>query len=110
VDVGEWLKSLGLGQYEAAFRENAVTAILLPNLIADDLKDLGITLVGHRRQLLDAIAALCLKAAPDESPAQASSPPVPATNAKHRNRTPPVRQVSCNRKLSTGQTPSSACH
>jgi SAM (Sterile alpha motif) domain-containing protein len=45
VDVGEWLKSLGLEQYEAAFRENAITAALLPNLTADDLKDLGITLV-----------------------------------------------------------------
>src|SRR5947209_18418608 len=56
MDVGEWLKSLGLEQYEAAFRENAVTAALLPNLTADDLKDLGMTLVGHRRQLLLAIA------------------------------------------------------
>src|SRR4051795_3808670 len=76
VDVGEWLKSLGLEQYEAAFRENAVTAALLPNLTADDLKDLGVTLVGHRRQLLDAIAALRLKAVPDEAPVPISpSPP-----------------------------------
>ena len=56
MDVGEWLKSLGLEQYEAAFRENAITAALLPNLTADDLKDLGITSVGHRRQLLLAVA------------------------------------------------------
>jgi hypothetical protein len=35
---------LGFGQYEAAFRENAITAALLPNLTAGDLKDLGITL------------------------------------------------------------------
>ncbi|MFL5285884.1 MAG: SAM domain-containing protein, partial [Rhodopila sp.] len=46
MDVGAWLKSLGLERYEATFRENAVTAALLPNLTADDLKDLGITLVG----------------------------------------------------------------
>jgi SAM domain (Sterile alpha motif) len=58
VDVGAWLNSLGLGQYEAAFRENAVDAELLPTLTADDLKDLGVTLVGHRRCLLDAIAKL----------------------------------------------------
>jgi hypothetical protein len=58
VDVGEWLKSLGLEQYEAAFRENAVDAELLPTLTADDLKDLGVTLVGHRRRLLDAVAKL----------------------------------------------------
>jgi class 3 adenylate cyclase len=58
VDVGEWLKSLGLGQYEAAFRENDVDAEVLPRLTGDDLKDLGIPSVGHRRRLLDAIAKL----------------------------------------------------
>jgi len=68
VDVGEWLKSLGLEQYEAAFCENAVTAALLPNLTADDLKDLGVTLVGHRRQLLDAIAELRPKSGPSVFP------------------------------------------
>src|SRR3954469_13890681 len=52
MDVGQWLKSLGLERYEAAFRENAVDAELLPTLTADDLKDLGATLVGHRRRLL----------------------------------------------------------
>ena len=44
MDVGAWLRELDLEQYEATFRENAVTAVLLPNLTADDLKDLGITL------------------------------------------------------------------
>jgi len=58
MDVGAWLRELGLEQYEAAFRENAITAALLPNLTADDLKDLGISLVDHRRQLLLAIAKL----------------------------------------------------
>src|SRR4051794_30242677 len=58
VDVGGWLKSLGLEQYEAAFRENDVDAEILPTLTADDLKDLGVTLVGHRRRLLDAVAKL----------------------------------------------------
>ena len=42
MDVGEWLKSLGLEQYEAAFRENDVDAEVLPTLTADDLKDLGV--------------------------------------------------------------------
>src|SRR3954467_10598899 len=78
MDVGAWLKSLGLEQYETTFRENDVTAALLPNLTADDLRDLGITLVGHRRQLLAAITALRLKAAPDEAPAQISSSSAPA--------------------------------
>jgi class 3 adenylate cyclase len=58
VDVGGWLKSLGLGQYEAAFRENSVNAEILRHLTADDLKELGVSAVGHRRQLLVAIAAL----------------------------------------------------
>src|ERR1700744_6135400 len=58
MDVAVWLRGLGLERYEAAFRENDVSAGLLPNLTADDLKDLGIASVGHRRQLLEAIAAL----------------------------------------------------
>src|SRR5712691_9906109 len=58
MDLGGWLRSLGLGQYEAAFRENAIDDTILPNLTAEDLKDLGIGIVGHRRKLLDAIAAL----------------------------------------------------
>jgi hypothetical protein len=45
MDVGDWLRELGLEQYEAAFRENAVDAEVLPTLTVDDLKDLGITLV-----------------------------------------------------------------
>jgi class 3 adenylate cyclase len=58
VDVGGWLRKLGLEQYEAAFRENVVGAEVLPHLTADDLKELGVAAVGHRRQLLVAIAEL----------------------------------------------------
>ena len=58
MDVADWLRALGLERYEAAFRENDVDAELLPNLTADDLKELGITSLGHRRRLLEAIAAL----------------------------------------------------
>ena len=58
MDVADWLRRLGLGQYEAAFHENSVTVDLLPSLTLEDLRDLGITAVGHRRRLLDAIAAL----------------------------------------------------
>src|SRR6185437_11334120 len=56
--LGGWLRKLGLEKYEAAFRENAIDDTVLPSLTADDLKDLGIGIVGHRRKLLDAIAAL----------------------------------------------------
>src|ERR1700735_199856 len=58
VDVASWLRDLGLERYEATFRENDVDAELLPTLTADDLKDLGVTSLGHRRRLLQAIAKL----------------------------------------------------
>src|SRR3954469_16364533 len=58
MNVEAWLKSLELEQYAAAFHENDVDAEVLPTLTADDLKDLGVTLVGHRRRLLDAVAKL----------------------------------------------------
>src|SRR5262249_42240491 len=51
-------RSLGLERYEAAFRENQIDETILPKLTAEDLKDLGVSAVGHRRKLLDAIAAL----------------------------------------------------
>ena len=58
MDVGGWLRTLGLEQYEAAFRQNNVDDTILPSLTTEDLKELGIGSVGHRRRLLDAIAAL----------------------------------------------------
>jgi class 3 adenylate cyclase/tetratricopeptide (TPR) repeat protein len=58
MDVGAWLRRLGLDQYEAAFRDNDIDAQLLPRLTAEDLIGLGVTSVGHRRKLLDAAAAL----------------------------------------------------
>src|SRR6266550_242892 len=58
MDVGSWLRSLGLERYGAAFRENEIDEKVLPTLTADDLKDLGVSIVGHRRRLLNAIAAL----------------------------------------------------
>jgi class 3 adenylate cyclase/tetratricopeptide (TPR) repeat protein len=74
MDVARWLRDLGLERYEAAFRANDVDAQLLPNLTADDLKDLGITSVGHRRQLLDAIVALRIKDPPAVDPRKPASP------------------------------------
>ena len=58
MELGGWLRSLGLEQYEFAFRDNAVDETILPGLTAEDLKELGVGSVGHRRKLLDAIAAL----------------------------------------------------
>jgi class 3 adenylate cyclase len=57
MDIGGWLRSLGLERYEAAFRENEIDETVLPSLTHETLKELGVTAVGHRLKLLDAIAA-----------------------------------------------------
>src|SRR6516225_8555370 len=71
MDIGGLLRGLGLERYEQAFRNNEIDWALLPKLTADDLKDLGVTLVGHRRKLLEAIAELSAAGAPPE--------PIPST-------------------------------
>jgi hypothetical protein len=53
-----WLRGLGLEQDESAFRANDVEAQVLLRLTAEDLIGTGVTSVGHRRRLLDAIVAL----------------------------------------------------
>ena len=58
MDVVVWLRSLGLGKYEAVFRENDIDATVLPSLTHETLKELGVSSIGHRLKLLDAIAAL----------------------------------------------------
>jgi class 3 adenylate cyclase len=58
MDVGVWLRSLGLGQYEATFRDNEIDSAVLPKLTVDDLKDLGVAVVGHRRKIMSAIEEL----------------------------------------------------
>src|SRR5215467_7215873 len=58
MEIGTWLRRLGLERYELAFQENEIDWETLPKLTAEDLKDLGIVLGGHRRKLLDAISAL----------------------------------------------------
>jgi hypothetical protein len=67
MNIGGWLRSLGLEQYEAAFHANAVDADVLRDLTDQDLKKLGV-LLGHRRKLLWAIAALDGALAPASAP------------------------------------------
>jgi class 3 adenylate cyclase/predicted ATPase len=78
MDIGGWLRSLGLERYEAAFRENEINEKVLPNLTAEDLKDMGVGIVGHRRMLLDAIAALRANSKAEALPL-APAPPSAAT-------------------------------
>jgi hypothetical protein len=80
MEVANWLRTLGLDQYEAAFRENGVSAEDLRHLTADDLKELGVAGVGHRRRLLVAIAALRSEGPSPGDPVRlASDPPIGPT-------------------------------
>ena len=58
MDIGGWLRGLGLGEYEDSFRNNKMDADVLPQLTADDLREMGIVAIGDRRRLLSAVAAL----------------------------------------------------
>ena len=87
MDVAGWLRGLGLGQYEANFRDNKIDADMLPRLAGDDLKDIGVSAFGDRLRLLDAIAALVI-AKPSADVAASSS----------RSATPKVSQVSAERR------------
>lgn len=71
MDIGEWLRGLGLQSYEQTFRDNGIDLELLPHLTADDLKEIGVQAVGHRRKILDAIG--CLPADPEASGAPVSA-------------------------------------
>jgi len=75
MDIAAWLQGLGLERYEAAFRANEIDWEALSKLTAEDLKDLGVVLGGHRRKLLDAIAALDsdVDVAPSQAPAAPSA-------------------------------------
>src|SRR5262249_28406888 len=77
MNVAEWLRRLGLEQYEPPFRENDIGSDLLASLTADDPKDLGTPSVGPRRRLLDAVAALRAEnaAVGPNTAAPASAPP-----------------------------------
>ena len=58
MDVGAWLRGLGLDKYAQAFGDNDIDEPALRELGNDDLKDLGVGSVGHRKKLLAAISAL----------------------------------------------------
>src|SRR6478672_4035207 len=82
MDLGGWLRSLGLGKYEAIFRENDIDETVLPSLTHENLKELGVASIGHRVKLLDAIAAL-------RSDASGKTPSVDATTASSAPSTHP---------------------
>src|SRR5580658_9961083 len=85
MDLESWLRSLGLGKYEVAFRENEIDETVLPRLTAEDLKELGVSALGHRRKLLDAIAALRTDTGGTASSAEAfPAPTAPSASPEDR--------------------------
>ena len=78
MDVGGWLRNLGLERYEAGFRENEIDEAVLRSLTDEHLKQLGVTALGHRLKLLDAIAAFRTEA---NAPAPPSDTPPETTEA-----------------------------
>ena len=88
MDVAAWLRGLGLEQYEPAFRDNRIDSKILPKLTGEDLKDIGVALIGDRRKLLEAIAALRVGAPPSPVAEQPSVPgpaAAPSSEAERRN-------------------------
>ena len=83
MDVGGWLRSLGLGQYEAVFRDNAIDADVVADLTDGDLEKLGLPL-GDRKRLLKAIAGLVglRSAAIKSEPAHAHPPHPPSAERR----------------------------
>ena len=110
MDVGEWLRGLSLGEYEEKFRDHKIDGKVLASLTADDLRDIGVSSVGDRRRLLDAISLLAgarpltdrpasrLQSAPDKGRQISAERPVSTrkigtissapTSKKHRQRWP----------------------
>ena len=74
--VSTWLEQLGLSTYLQAFLDNDIDPAILPHLTSTDLMELGVTSIGHRRRLLDAIARLAA-AEHDQRPEPKEKPPAP---------------------------------
>src|SRR5215467_3772702 len=95
MDIGGWLRGLGLERYEQAFRENEIDLRVLPELTADDLKELGVAAIGHRRLLLKAIADLAAGAeapsdlTPHTAPSGSPLPNSPPHAGEGNDYTPP---------------------
>ena len=83
-NIETWLQSIGLAEYATLFRENDLDVTLLPELTNDDLKDLGVTSLGHRKQILKAIAEL---GTVEKIDAPEVVEPAPAIDAERRQLT-----------------------
>jgi class 3 adenylate cyclase/tetratricopeptide (TPR) repeat protein len=101
MDVGGWLRSLGLDEYEAAFRENGVDERVLRHVTAEELRRIGVSAVGDRRRLLTAIGELIapsLSMEPRPAPRLDVRPKTPVASAERR----PIAVMFCDLVGSTG--------
>ena len=89
MDVGSWLRGLGLEQYEALFRQNDIDAEVLGDLTDADLEKFGVTF-GHRKRLLKAIASLGATE-PAAKPTSPASLPLSTATAERR----PITVMFC---------------
>src|SRR5271166_1704417 len=101
MDVADWLRRIGFGQYEAAFRDNGIGEAVLPHLTVEDLKEIGVATVGDRRMLLAAIAAIASPTSSEPTGPQPSPTPrnkAPEVSAERR----PITVMFCDLVGSTG--------
>ncbi len=103
MDVAAWLWDSGLERYLSAFRDNDIDAEVLPKLTAEDLISIGVTSVGHRCKLLDAIAGLGM--AVPTAVVAAPAPGAPAVDAERRQLTVMFCDVVGSTALSTRYDP-----
>jgi SAM domain (Sterile alpha motif) len=82
--IADWLERLGLGQYAQGFSENDITFAILRDLTDQDLKELGVASLGHRRQLLRAIAEVNEVEKGAAKPAPLAAAPVAPQDAAER--------------------------
>src|SRR6476659_8598574 len=81
LDIDSWLSGIGLTQYAELFRANDIDGELLGRLTSDDLKEIGVASLGHRKQLLEAMAALgAVTEASSLTPV--SAPPAPSAERR----------------------------
>ena len=77
-DIEAWLQALSLECYVPAFRDNEIDWKVLPKLTSEDLREIGVAAIGHRRRLLEAIGALGASTITLAPLAPASDAPAPA--------------------------------
>lgn len=108
IDIASFLRDLELSEHLPAFVENAIDASVLPLLSNEDLKDLGVAKVGHRRRLLAAIAALqepAAPAAPATPEGETTAARAPLESAERRQLTILVCDIVGSTELTTALDP-----